>query len=400
MAGPMSTVPPPDTETRATRWKAWLAPLADAFVAVARLRGTTAHGGLPATMLVAGPERRVRWVVDRFFASSPERESLGHVPAWRLARTLRRLRASADLTVARVSRVTAAHLGFGDDYLPVPDWIGMRLDAPFDADALARRSHSAWDDMRRTRIHGWHGAVSHRASDFAAFYRDMYVPFARNRHHAETHLHPRRRLRKAFRRGGLLQVGRGDAWIGGLLFECRHDVLDAVALGVAGGDPGRLKEGALAATYVQMFDHARRSGCVAIDLRGSRPSPDDGLTRYKRKWGASVYDRPDVLTTTLVHWSRMSPAVAEFLTHTPLIFHDGGGLSSLGIATATELSSTSPAQACRRLRVAGSKRTIVLVGPGTPVRPVAAGCTLVPASAADAGPRALLAMAAGPPAPA
>ena len=133
---------PPAAADRGARWRAWLAPLADVVVALTLLRGTTARDRRPATMLVAGSERRVRWLADRFFAAAPAREPLGHVPAWRLVRTLKQMRGTADVTVARVSRVTADRLGFGADYLPVPDWIGMRLDEPFDLAAIAPRSHS------------------------------------------------------------------------------------------------------------------------------------------------------------------------------------------------------------------------------------------------------------------
>ena len=202
---PLSQPAAPD---RGPRWKAWLAPLADAVVAVTLLRGVTAHGGRPATMLVAGRVKRVGWLVDRFFAGPPEREPLGHVPAWRLGRTLRQMKGSADLTVAHVARLSARPLGFGDDYLPVPDWIGMRFVAPFHPDAPGRPSHSLSDDLRRVRRGQWSAEVSHRASDFAAFYREMYVPYVRNRHSANAYVQPARRLRRAFRRGGLLWLSR------------------------------------------------------------------------------------------------------------------------------------------------------------------------------------------------
>lgn len=372
-------------------WTSWLAPLGDAVVGLTMLRGTSRRDGHPLAMLVAGSQHRVQWIVDRCFSAPPSREGLGHVPAWRLVRTLRRLRDSADVTVARVSSFTAARLGFGDDYLPVPDWIGMRLDAPFDLAAIARRSHSVADDLRRGRNAGWSAEVSRHSADFDAFYRDMYVPFMRNRHQAEGYVRSARRLRRAFRRGGLLWIRRDGERTAGLLFEHRHDVLAAVVLGVAGGELRWLKAGAIGAIYAEAIEYARHHGFRAIDLRGSRPSLEDGLTRYKRKWGAAIYDRADVPWTTLVRWERMSPAVVELLTDTPLVFRESGGLSAVAVAHDDE----DPAIACKRLGVPGLRRMFVLTPSSDRGTEPERACVPVAFARVQRGPRALLASAAG-----
>jgi len=388
----VSAVSPPAAPERPARWKAWLAPLADAVVAVTLLRGIARHGGEPATMLVAGRVKRVGWLVDRFFAVPPERESLGHVPAWRLARSLRQARGSADLTVAHVARLSARFLGFGEDYMAVPDWIGMRLAAPFDPAAAARRSHSLSDDLRRVRTGRWSAEVSHRAADVAAFYREMYVPFVRNRHRENAYVQPARRMRRAFRRGGILWILRGGERRAGLVFEHRRGTLRLVAIGTAGGDPEVVKEGAIAAIYLHTIEYARRAGCADIDLRGSRPSLDDGITRYKRKWGASLYDRPDVLTTTLVHWHRMTPAVEAFLAGTSLVFRDGGGLSALAVADPDERTRPDPARTWARLGVPGLRRLFVLAAASSWPHAESEGTAFVPVpiAAVESGPRAIL----------
>lgn len=378
----------PDTAPRAVRWLAWLRPLADAIMPVTMLRGRSRGAGEPATMLVAGSLARVAWLVDRFFDQPPARESLGHVPAWRLARTLRRHGASVDLVVARVARVSTGALGFDGDWLAVPDWVGMRLVAPFDLAAIAKRSHSVAEDLRRIRRAGYATEMSQRAPDLASFYRDFYLPFARNRHREEAFVRSPRHLRRRFRRGGILWLVRGGERVAGILFERRHDVLDAVALGVAHGDLAIVREGAAAAVYAQLIELARRSGCVAVDLRGSRPSPLDGLTRYKRKWGALVYDRADVVSTTLVRWPRLSPAVASLLARLPLIFRDEGGLSVVGVA-----DDADPASSRRALRMPELRRRILATRDAPPAHVVPDDGIAIAPLDAGAGPRALLAAA-------
>lgn len=367
-------------------WLAWLRPLADAIVPVTMLRGVALDTGMPTTMVVAGSLPRVQWLLDRFFAAAPVREPLGHVPAWRLARTLRRHALSADLAVARVARVSAGALGFDGDWLPVPDWVGMRIAPPFDLRAIASRSHSAAADIQRTKQCAFTCEVSRRSADLATFHRDVYLPFLRNRHRGAAVARSLRYLRRRFRRGGILWISRGGARVAGALFERRRGVLDMVAVGVMRGDLSLVREGAIGALYVHLVDYARTTGSTGIDLRGSRPSPLDGLTRYKRKWGATVYDRADVVSTTFVRWQQLTPAVESLLARLPLIFRDDGGLSAAGVADRAD-----PESSVRALHMHELRRRI-LASDVAPPEVAASDVAIVPL-AAGSTPRALLAAA-------
>lgn len=372
-------------------WLAWVRPLGDAIVPVTMLRGTARDADGPATVLVAGSLARVQWLLDEFFTTPPDREPLGHVPAWRLARTLRRHAPGADFAIARVARVSAGALGFDGDWLPVPDWIGMRILPPFDLRAIARRSHSAESDIQRTRNRAYTAELSQRGADFAPFYRDVYLPFVRNRHLDSAVVRSARYLRRRFRRGGILWISRGGTRVAGALFERRDGVLDLVAIGVMHGDLALLREGAIAAVYVHAIEHARAAGCAGIDLRGSRPSPLDGLTRHKRKWGASAYDRADVVSTTFVRWSRLTPAVESLLARSPLLFRDAGGLSAAGVADRADPVASVRAIAMPELRLrilaSGDPRAVDAArDDGVAVVPLGEGAT----------PRALLAAARAP----
>lgn len=321
---------PPALQQELKRRASYLMPLAAHRIPVVSLRGAARSGEQPATMLVAGAEHWVSYLASRFFADAPRREIVGQAPVWALARVLRRLRPSADLTIAHIDRLSA-QLYFDDDYLTVPDWIGALLPMPVDLERLARTRNSVSDDIRNTRCR-WHTVeFAHAAADFEIFYDRMYLPYAHDRHGMQTYVYNKYLLRRAFRRGGILHLIRDGSPLAGALFERNGSTLIFVALGVVNGDMALLRQGAVAALYVHLLDYAREQGCTAIDFRGSRPSLLDGVLRYKRKWGATLYDKRDVLHATLVHWNRLDDVVAEFLAHTPLIFRDGDGLSAVAV---------------------------------------------------------------------
>lgn len=372
----------------ASLWTAWLRPVADLILPVTLLRGRSRDSGEEVVVVVAGALPRIAWLIGHVFAAPPAREPLGHVPAWRLARTLRRHGACADFAIARVARMSAHALGFDGDWLPVPDWVGTRLTAPFDLDAIARRSHSVSDDLRRVRRAACIAELSRRAGDLPSFRHDYYLPFIRRRYREDAVPRSPRHLRRRFRRGGILWIARGGTRIAGVLFDLRHRVLDAVALGVREGDAALVHDGAIAACYACLLSHAQATGCHAVDLRGSRPSPSDGVTRYKRKWGAELYDRADVVSTTFVRWNRVTPAVASLLARFPLIFREHGGLSVLGVESGAGAASDLEA-----MRMAGLRRTILATrGDRRAEALTGEGVSIVPLRD-DSTPRALLAAA-------
>lgn len=104
-------------------------------------------------MLVAGHGRRIDYLLGRLFACAPWAEPVGRV--WILAplRPLRRLKPAAELTVARVDRISA-QLFFDTDYVSAPDWVGSWLQAPEDPERPFRASHSIQEDVRVVRGSG------------------------------------------------------------------------------------------------------------------------------------------------------------------------------------------------------------------------------------------------------
>lgn len=344
-------------------------------------------------MLVAGAEDWVSYLASRFFADPPQREVVGQAPVWSLARVLRRLQPFADLTLAHVDHLSA-QLYFDGDHLAVPDWVGAWLTMPIDLGRLAQTGKTIASDIRNTRRR-WHDAeVAHAASDFEVFYDRMYLPYIHSRHGAQAYVHSKYYLQRAFLRGGILRLRRNGRPLAAGLFESNESTIVLVALGVFDGDVALLKEGAVAALYVHLLEYAREQGCSAVDLRGCRPSLLDGVLRYKVKWGITLYDKRDVLHSTLVHWNRLDDVVAEFLAHTPLIYRDGDGLSAVAVAgRPTPWTTADLRQARDKLWVPGLRMLSLIANAERPVNLAIPPDTrlLDRKTLSDAGPRALLA---------
>lgn len=299
------------------------------------LRGLTRLKSHEGSLLIAGDEHEVYYLTRRFFEGKYERESLGEVPLWSLARTLEELRKTADLTIARIDRLSS-RLFFGSDYLAVPEWIGSILTVPEDLENLARKNDSLKSDLRIVERNGLTYLVSQDEGDFEEFYYGMYVPFVRKRYGKLAVIRNFYWMRRVFLQGGLLWVQRGNEHISGLVFRRRGNMIQSVAMGTANGEWRHVKEGANSATDLYILKYAKKLGFRLIDCGGSRPSLNDGVLRYKRKWGISLYEKPDNWYNYLLYWNSLDEPVTSFFSQNPLIFREHGRLSAVILVNADE----------------------------------------------------------------
>ena len=318
------------------------------------LRGPTHRTGQSGRLLLIGHEPWAQYLPRRFFSGEPKREFLGQLGIRALPEFLDRFQQSADLTIVRADRLSAQKF-FGKDYLAVPEWVGTRLAVPDDLDALVRGNRSIREDMRLVRRHKLQPLVTEGEERFHEFYDSMYVPFSQARHGALAFIKSRHELTRRVRNGGILWIMRGSHPLAGILFERKNDMLDLHAMGLASGELPLNKRGIMAALYYYSIAHACELSCAEVDFRGARPSLHDGLLRYKRKWGMTLYDRSDTYYDLLVRWNGMNGVVKDFLSHTGLIFRDEGRLSAL---------HADESQNCRSLWIGGLHRLYLLTGSG------------------------------------
>lgn len=355
---------PAGLDDAAKRCAPWVLPWFALRVPVAILRGPTRHSERSGTVVVAGHQPWADYLPRRFFACAPQREGVGAVPVWALSSFLKRLAVDADITVVRVDRVSA-RLFFEDGYLVVPESIGCRLSLPVDLDKLAHASSSVKEDLGMLRRERFTIEVSHKEADCEAFYSSMYLPFVKKRHGEFAVIHNLHQLRRKFRRGGLLWLRRGDHRIAAALFEQQGDVFRGVALGIAGGDLTLMKQGVLAALYIFEIKCAEEGKCASIDFGGTPPILNDGLLRFKRKWGVHLMDEHQTPYDYLVRWERPNEQVLHFLADTPLIFRNRGHLAGLTALRLNGMATDDQASMMHRsLGMPGLRRLFVAMPNG------------------------------------
>lgn len=329
-----------------------------------RLTLTHLHGAVndvEVKVVVAGPEPWASDLPRRMFVESPARSDGGEVVLWKAEEALRELSETADLIFARVDSLSA-RLFFGPGYLRIPEWVDTVLRLPVNLDTLVRSNKSLREDMRVLKHNPMEATVSEREEDFELFYDSMYVPFIRARHGMLAWPSNRESLRKCFRRGGLIWVGREGERVAGILFEMKDGVLHLPAEGTRGGDVGLLKKGAVSRLFYQAIRLGMDRGCGMVDFGGCRPCLRDGVLRYKQKWGMDLRSRPTNQFWTLVGWKRWNAAVEAFLSAVPVLHQDR---SPQGGWRLTAIAASGGTDGCEWTRMQGIDR--IAIANGTPL---------------------------------
>jgi hypothetical protein len=139
-------------------------------------------------------------------------------------------------------------------------------------------------------------------SDWRFFHDEMLLPYARRRFGDHAWEPTPAFCRAVALRARLLFAVRGGRRVAGGCAVPAGRRVWAPLLGVLGGDPELVRQGALAALYKFQLEWAAERGADTFDIGRTRPAMTDGVAAYKAKWGF----RPEV--DPLAHLVAVRPA--------------------------------------------------------------------------------------------
>ncbi len=280
---------------------------------VQRFRATVAGSEVSITCI--GPRRRFMDLLEGLFG---EVEHLGGgIPA-RAWRHDRLSRIETDVVLVEVHRNFIASFRQGG-WLIVPESVRWRQE--LSELPTHHPSKSLRSDMAKLKKHGYVMEVADSDAAWREFFDRMLLPHARNRFEDRAQLPNRYTLRQLQYGGQLLFVRRGDVRVAGGCVLAASGTALFERLGVRDGDEGLLREGALSALYLLTFEWARAQGFERFDAGTTLPFPDDGLARFKAKFGLAPAPNPFSLSTGFL--VRPESTLAEVLRERP-VFHLAG----------------------------------------------------------------------------
>lgn len=195
----------------------------------------------------------------------------------------------ADVKAAEIHRLAAGRFREAG-WTVVPDLVRWR--APVQSLPPDPPSESLRSDLRKAAGFDIESVGRPDPAEWGSFEREMIVPHVRRRFGDRAWIWSGAYMAALRRRATLLFAIRDGRRVAGACVLRSGDELWMALAGVRDGDPVLLRAGALAAVYAGTFEHARRSGAAWVDAGSTTPFLDDGVARYKRKWGLAPAPDP------------------------------------------------------------------------------------------------------------
>jgi hypothetical protein len=302
------------------------------------VEGTEATSEQPLSVLCAGVGS---YLLDLAFGDSYRKHHAGRVWLWSLSRAVKEKGHGCALALIGVRGPYLRFVKLADSFL-IPTWVRGEVDIPVGSSVL--RNASVKSDIRQIRKHQFHFSITKDPRHFREFYHRMYVPYISAAHGRGAFIRPYEAMKREFDHCELLLVMKEGQSIAGILLTYEKPTPRLWSLGVRDADRRHVKEGAVTALFYFSFMHLEKNGYRVANVGLTRPFLDDGVLRYKKKWGVRIVG-------TSADWFVLkvlsnTPGACGFVGSHPFIFRNGDDLSG---AIFVDSASASPPQELQRI---------------------------------------------------
>lgn len=263
------------------------------------------------------------FLANKLFSSNPTIKKIGRKPIFLLSKQV--YFDSVDAIMVCCDRFFHRFV-HKSGFFVFPYMVDMVLDTSVSLKYLVERNHisqSAYSDIRNIKKYHYSFEITTEIEKIKMFYYSMYQPMIYNRHEDSLLYTPPFVFFKYLREIGykLLLVKDNKFPISGVFFHESADELFVRYAGVYDGRFDLIQKGASAAHYYYSLLYAHQRGIDQLNVGAARPFFDDGVFRYKRKWGMKVIRADGFLNPEIcgIFPSKDSQAIKKFLIESPVI---------------------------------------------------------------------------------
>jgi hypothetical protein len=225
----------------------------------------------------------------KIFGDKYEEIFIGRKWLWEFTRLSKYRSEDISLTIADIPGFMFKIIGGKDDFY-IPLWVFGKADFQILMAMLnnSKLYTSLSSDVRKIQSNQFHYEVSRKEEDFKEFYYELYHPFITKRWDNRAFLGRYDLRHQSFKKGELLFVKYGDERIAASLFTYSDQEAELIAVGIRQDGTDYVHMGAMSALYYFGFKHLMEKGYLRVNLGGSRAFLNDGVLRYKKKWGLRI----------------------------------------------------------------------------------------------------------------
>lgn len=313
---------PDSFDSNKNRIKRMLSLIRHPLLSIYRLDGTFDDEKL--SVIVADDGATLEYIQRLLFPHGASRKKIGAISALQ-AHTL--INSTADIVIV------GANLNLRDNFTNsgfhlIPKWLCLYLPVSEDPDERIESFDRATRKYFRRLVRkmdesGFSCEVTTDPEWLETFYRDMYTPYARNRHGENAIIHPKSKIQKAFDKGGGVIVKKNDEMVGGVIIYRKGPILYMPHVGILNGDVALARDGATSSLDYCVVHLSHFLKCKYMHFGHTRPFLSDGVLLYKLNWHMEVRQDDDGISAFAVATPGNTSIAQDVLRSHPYFYLSG-----------------------------------------------------------------------------
>lgn len=229
------------------------------------------------------------------------------------------------LVISEISRITLNRFQKYDGFI-LPEWVKMRINIDRPMTEITKRSGTHFHDVaRRIRKNNLTYELLTDKENLEYFITRFYLPYMTKRHKYEAMITDLNSLWKSVSKPSLLAINENGLMVGAAICKECEDSYDLMFLGLLDGNDEYRRHGVIGAIYYFAIIEGQKKGLKFIDVGGSHPFINDGLTKYKMGLGAEFESDGHSWDQGQGHWlgvNKDSPIAMDFIRNNAFIYLD------------------------------------------------------------------------------
>ena len=289
-------------------------------LAVYLINGKEKHSGEIINVLFLSNTDSFSYLPDLIFSEEPSIKKIKNLHIWNISKKFSETPSDIDAVFINCDR-------FYSDYLQkqeltiIPELISMTLDVsePFEK-IFNGFNKSAKEEIRRIKRYKYEYEVYQDLDKLKLFYNHMYMPYTYLRHGKLAICANFYTIRHLFERGSkLMFVKLDNEYVFGSLFFIKKDTIIGTHAGIMDGQIDCFKKNISAASYYFSILWAKENGARFLDFGTCRPFLNDGLFKYKKKWGTTMEKAKGNFGIFAFKTCKEGKGIQSFLENNPFI---------------------------------------------------------------------------------
>lgn len=289
--------------------------------------------GIPFSMMYAGYEGNKNYLANVIFGDNYKTIETSKIWIWNLGRKINDNRRLCNLIIMKDNKNVRRFVDTKKMFA-LPVWIGWKVDISGEISAIVKQDKSLQSDIRRIRKNKLTFEVTNNETDFEEFYQKMYIPYITSVHGDQASLTTYDDMKNHFAECDLIVVGKDKDKMGGMLIRYENDMPRLWSIGVTDARVDYLRAGVIGALYYFSVIHLKEKGHDAVHYGATRAFLNDGVLRYKKKWGVQIANQPK--NVFLIQIESISSKLKAFLSKNPFIHMEEGILQGAVFINSTE----------------------------------------------------------------